>query len=300
MGMRLGLIKNIKSAVSNLNPDKVRINATRPVYLGLVAESEEVYVAMEDAFVPWNSAERANGLRQIVRANQEKAGVVPDVLVYGQGVLTPDGAYTFYPGNLKATIEAILDGRPDLELPLARTFPVFRSFVIERIIKRNSRENAFFSIVTALPDIIPSLIELPWAVGEFASDTAFLTVNQVRMAFEIAAAFGKEVGYQHQKAEIAGILASAFGWRALARQVVGKVPFGGGLVLKGGIAYAGTYVVGRGVERLLQLGTKYTEQERKDLFDKAYEIGRSVSQSVAASLRARKAEKTTGKGTDYA
>jgi hypothetical protein len=41
---------------------------------------------------------------------------------------------------------------------------------------------------------VPSLVELPWAFGEFASDTMFLTGNQIRMAFAIAAACGKEGG----------------------------------------------------------------------------------------------------------
>jgi len=38
-------------------------------------------------------------------------------------------------------------------------------------------------VITALPDIIPSIVDLPWSIGEFASDTAFLTINQIRMAF---------------------------------------------------------------------------------------------------------------------
>ena len=90
-------------------------------------------------------------------------------------------------------------------------------------------------LVTALPDVIPSLIELPWAAGEFASDTAFLTMNQVRMAFLIAGASDQDVGYREQRAQIAGIVAGAFGWRALARELAGKIPFGGGLIPKAAI-----------------------------------------------------------------
>ena len=89
------------------------------------------------------------------------------------------------------------------------------------------------------------MIELPWAIGEFASDTAFLTMNQIRMAFLIAAASDRPIGYREQRSEIASIVAGAFGWRALARELVGKVPFGGGLIPKAGIAYAGTFAVGR-------------------------------------------------------
>ena len=72
---------------------------------------------------------------------------------------------------------------------------------MDRIIMSIARENALFAIATALPNIVPSLIELPWAFGEFASDTAFLTANQIRMAFQIAAACGHDVGFSDQKGD---------------------------------------------------------------------------------------------------
>ena len=83
-------------------------------------------------------------------------------------------------------------------LPLARIFPPFRKPVVDRIIHTISKENAFFSIATALPDIVPNVLTLPWAVGEFASDTAFLTGNQVRMAFLIAAASDRTISYHEE------------------------------------------------------------------------------------------------------
>ena len=46
----------------------------------------------------------------------------------------------------------------------------------------------------------------------------------------------------------------AFGWRALARELVGKIPMGGGLIPKAAIAYAGTRVVGLSLERLYRIG----------------------------------------------
>ena len=113
-----------------------------------------------------------------------------------------------------------------------------------------AKENALFAVATALPNVVPNLIELPWVVGEFASDTAFLTANQVRMAFQIAAACGKDVGLGKQKGAVLSIAAGAFGWRALARELVGKIPLGGGLIPKGAIAYAGTYLAGKGLEYL--------------------------------------------------
>jgi len=72
------------------------------------------------------------------------------------------------------------------------------------------------------------------------------------------------VGYRQQKSEIAGVIAGAFGWRAIARQLIGKIPFGGGLIAKAAVAYAGTRVVGLSLERLYSLAitTRGTSAKR--------------------------------------
>jgi len=156
---------------------------------------------------------------------------------------------------------------------------------VERVIARTCRENTLFSITTALPDVIPNVIELPWAVAEFASDTAFLTVNQVRMAFLIAAASDREVGYLQQKSEIATVIGSAFGWRALARQLVGKIPFGGGLLAKASVAYAGTKVLGLSLDRFYSIGFTYTRAERDQLYTEAFRQGKKVATKMVSYLR---------------
>jgi uncharacterized protein (DUF697 family) len=137
-----------------------------------------------------------------------------------------------------------------------------------------------FSVATALPDVVPSLAELPWAFGEFASDTTFLTGNQIRMAFLIAAACGRDAGFLKQRGAILSIVAGAFGWRALARELVGKIPLGGGLIPKGAIAYAGTYVVGKSLERYYRGNEGYTRAQRLAAYREALERGRSVLESA--------------------
>ena len=142
-----------------------------------------------------------------------------------------------------------------------------------------------FSIATALPDVIPSIIELPWALAEFASDTAFLTINQVRMAFVIAGASDREIGYMEQKPEIATVIGSAFGWRALARQLVGKIPFGGGLIAKAAVAYAGTKVLGLSLDHYYSIGFTYTRAERDRIYADAFRQGKKVAQRILNYLR---------------
>ena len=156
--------------------------------------------------------------------------------------------------------------------------------MVEHIIHMVARENALFTIATALPNIVPNLIELPWALGEFASDTAFLTTNQVRMAFQIAAACGKEVGLGEQKGTVLGIVGGAFGWRALARELVSHIRgiLAADLSLGGVvIAYAGTYLVGKSLEFMLVQDRPHTNEER----ERIYQEGLSMAGTFAGSLR---------------
>jgi hypothetical protein len=99
------------------------------------------------------------------------------------------------------------------------------------------------------------------------------------MAFQIATACGKDVGLGKQKFEVLGIAGGAFGWRALARELVGHIPLGGGLIPKGAIAYAGTYLAGKGLELLHLQNGRHTDEELKAWYQRGLERGRAVARS---------------------
>jgi uncharacterized protein (DUF697 family) len=223
---------------------------------------------------------------QALRAIHSAAGSPRrfDFVLCEPGQPVPANGYLFEPGDSDSLLSLIASDHQKIETALARTLPVFRSVVSSKIVGRISRENAFFSIVTALPNVVPSLLELPWAVGEFATDTAFLTMNQIRMALTLAAAHGQPVGYSEQKFAIAGIAAGAFGWRAIARELVGKIPLGGGLIPKAAVAFAGTYVVGLGLEKLNRTGSALTRQERRDAYADAFIKGKEAVRELAPQL----------------
>jgi hypothetical protein len=283
--MMMNVFKQARTAFSLLNPEEVRSRARRPVRIGLVATSDAAYAEMENFLAPLQGPleDRTYLLDRVHRAGDAVVPDKVDLILFEQGIAAPPGTYTFYRDNAAATIGAILDGNDDLWLPLACQYPAFRRPVVERTIHTIARENALFAVATALPDVIPSLVELPWALGEFASDTAFLTGNQIRMAFLIAAACGRDAGFTNQKGAILSIAAGAFGWRALARELVGKIPLGGGLIPKGAIAYAGTFVVGKGLEHYYGGNTDYTRAQRRVVYREALERGRTVVESAAKS-----------------
>jgi hypothetical protein len=278
--MMLATLRQARAAFSHLNSEQVRKLAERPLLIGLIATSDAGYEAMEEALVPSSTPydERAAGRRRIFRGGDPAAPASVDLVLYEEGIRAPKGAYVLYRDNLAATLDAILGDHADYELPLARQFPGFRPEVIERNIQMIARENALFAVATALPDMIPNLAELPWALSEWASDTAFLTANQVRLAFLISAACGKEIGFGAQKGQMLSIGAGAFGWRAIARELAGKIPFGGGLIAKGAIAYAGTVVVGKGLEFLHRGEVDFPHEMRRRTYKEALERGRELAQ----------------------
>ena len=272
------ILTQIRKALSTLNPAEVREIADRPARIVLHANSEQSYREMEAFFVPDSFSERRREriFASIYRATDPRAPVSAEIDVYEQGIIHAPTGFTFYTYDPAGTVREILAARPELDLALARTFAPFRAPVVADTISKVSTANGWFSVVTALPNIVPSPLLVPWAVGEFASDSAVLTANQIRMAFLIAAASGHPVGFQEQRSQIASIIAAAFGWRAIAREAVGKIPFGGGVIPKAAIAYAGTWVIGKSFERFYRMGYAYTESERKSAFKEAFERGKSI------------------------
>ena len=287
MHMGLGIFNSLRTAYASLNPEQVRQMAERPVTIELVADTVEAYAEMEAYFIPaiTSAEDRASGLLRMRRASNPERPEAADLTIYEEGVPCPKDAFTFHRDHPELTVEEIVDARSELEIPLARNFLAFRQPVVHRIINRVARENALFTVFTAMPNIIPSIFEIPWALGEYATDSAFLTVNQIRMTFLIGAASGRPVGLGEQKAAILGIVGSAFGWRALARELVGKIPLGGGLLPKAAIAWAGTFVVGRGVEQVYLTGDRIRRNEHKELYERALTRGKEVAASILSTVR---------------
>jgi uncharacterized protein (DUF697 family) len=278
----LRMIKQARAAFSLLNPDEVRTRANRKVHIGLVAADGAGYAELEDFLLPGDLPrdQRLELMERVHRAGDPDVPKNVEVVIYQPGIPHQQGAYTYDRRNPEATVSQILHDNEEVGLALGRQFPAFRKTIIEETIHAVARENALFAIATALPNVVPNLIELPWVFGEFASDTAFLTANQVRMAFVISAAHGCEPGFSHQKAEILSIVGGAFGFRALARELASHIPLGGGLIPKGAIAYAGTYAVGKSLEYYHQGNHHYTDDQRKQVYRRGLERGRDVATSL--------------------
>ncbi|HEY1758296.1 MAG TPA: hypothetical protein VGG72_23190 [Bryobacteraceae bacterium] len=285
--MQIPVLHQVKQALTNLNPGEVRESAMKPVRVGLVAASQDSLAQMEAYLVPphLSPQRRLEALQMLQRGSTENC----DVVIYDSSLLRSAQGFSLDLDAPEDCLRRILKSHDNLLLPLARQFYPFRKPAAQQVIRSVAKENAMFALATALPDVVPFLGWTPWAIGEFGSDAAFLTMNQIRMAFLLAGLSDRSPGYREQRSEIASIVAGAFGWRALARELVGKIPFGGGLIPKAGIAWAGTFAVGLSLERLYRLGYGFTRAERKAVYEEAYDHGRQIAGMLLEGVRRKKA-----------
>ncbi len=285
----MSFFPQLRKAVASLNANEVRAMAEQRVSIRLVAAQAESYTAMAAWLLPdgLSPAKRTEASQMIYLEGEPNKPDHFDLEIYAEDAIAPADAFIFRRDNPRRVVREVLDRQEALGLPLARLFPPFREEVSTRLIHKISLENATLSLATALPNIAP-VLGLGWAVGEFASDSVLLTMNQIRLTFLLGAANDRPVGYGEQRTEIGSIIAGAFGWRAVARELVGKIPMGGGLIPKAAVAYAGTYVVGQGLERYYRFGYKYTRSERRAAYEDAFERGKQIASGLLERFRSRK------------
>ena len=117
---------------------------------------------------------------------------------------------------------------------LAARLPALRRGVVEALIARVARQNAAIAAAVFIPGV----------------DFPVLTLNQLRLVLRIAAAYGEEIDAERLP-EILGVVGSALGFRAFARQVVGVIPIAGWAV-QGAVAYGGTRTLGEAAIRYFE------------------------------------------------
>ena len=130
------------------------------------------------------------------------------------------------PEALPDKLAAWLAASTDKELALAANFPFCRRAVVDRLVARCAVENAVVGAVHLIP----------------GSDLPVMTAKQVKLALDVAAAYGRPIE-PSRAAEVLGVVGAGLGWRAVARALLGAVP-GLGTVLRAGVAYAGTMMTG--------------------------------------------------------
>jgi uncharacterized protein (DUF697 family) len=113
----------------------------------------------------------------------------------------------------------------------AARVPVLRPAVCHDLIRKAALQNGVLGAAVFVP----------------GADLPVLALNQLRLVLRLAAAHGRELD-RERAPEAVAVLGGAYGFRALARQLLGLVPVAGWAV-KGAVAYGGTRAVGEAALR---------------------------------------------------
>jgi uncharacterized protein (DUF697 family) len=169
-----------------------------------------------------------------------------------------------------------------VEIAVGRHLPILRDTVAAKL-TRDAANNALkVALASAVVDHIP-LVGI--VLGAFASagDMVAITGIQVMLMLHIEAAYGRDpdVGRTWQLLPVIG---GGFGWRTLARELVGFVPIAG-IAIKGAIAYAGTIVVGEGVTFYYEHGRHMTKGQAATLYERAKNDAMRFARDLIARFR---------------
>lgn len=266
--------------------------ADRPFHLALIGTQDAVdlltaRLALESAMPRDLGPSGPADVRPFVARYAARADVPPGTLLLDADALTSDEA------RLSAALTQIVAEQPALRLALARRVPAFRPAVVSFLIAEAAKENAKLALLSALPGVIPyTAFLLPMtALG----DMVFLTKNQLLLLLRIAAAYDKEMDLRARTRELLPVVGGAFGWRAAARELIGLVPGGVGLLVKGCIAYAGTYTVGKSAAVYYSTGHRLSPARLNQLYGDAM---KDAVARVRPLLRQRKTRPTVDKPAD--
>jgi uncharacterized protein (DUF697 family) len=176
----------------------------------------------------------------------------------------------------------LVDCSKGVEIAVGRNLPMLRDTVAAKL-TRDAANNALkVALASAVVDHIP-LAGVVLGVFASAGDMVAITGIQVMLMLHIEAAYGRDPDMQRAW-QLLPVIGGGFGWRTLARELVGFVPVAG-IAIKGAIAYAGTIVIGEGVTFFHEHGHTMTKSQTSALYESAKQDALRFVRSIIAKIR---------------
>ncbi|MEJ5250719.1 MAG: hypothetical protein HPY54_07430 [Chthonomonadetes bacterium] len=286
-------IREILQISKELSTEEIRALAEKPFRIALVGSPTRTHDVSEQLLEGLSPAERDRSRQHLICSTHlpdEPADIVIDCGGSTETILGEHYQWLLPEQNLQVARRIITD-MPGLAIALARRFPLFREPAAEHLIREASRVNGQIAMLSAIPGVIPiaSAFLPPAAVA----DIVLLTKNQILLLLKIAAALGLSYHTRDRLKEIVPVVAGAMGWRSLAREFVGIVPGGVGVLVKGAIAYAGTYVVGRSAYWFWTTGEQLSKKQKEKIYRQMLEEATHVLTPPRSSSPTDEAERTS-------
>ncbi|MDQ2866441.1 MAG: hypothetical protein M3R51_09470 [Candidatus Eremiobacteraeota bacterium] len=176
----------------------------------------------------------------------------------------------------------IVDASKGVEIAVGRRLPPLRETVSAKL-TRDAANNALkIALASAVVDHIPVI---GFVLGAFASagDMVAITGIQVMLLLHIEAAYGKDPDMQRMW-QLLPVIGGGFGWRTLARELVGFVPLAG-IAIKGAIGYAGTIVVGESVTFYLEHGRHMSKGQAAQIYERTKEDAMRFARDLMSNFK---------------
>jgi uncharacterized protein (DUF697 family) len=172
-----------------------------------------------------------------------------------------------------------------VEIALGAALPVFRPTVSAKLTLDCAVICLKVAGASALADHVPLL---GFVLGGIASagDTIAITGLQIDMLLKISATYGKRAEFA-RVIELLPVIGGGYGWRALARELSGFIPVAG-IVIKAGIAYAGTLVVGHAAAYYYEHGKALSADKTSALYYDALERAKKLATDFIDRARRKK------------
>lgn len=182
-----------------------------------------------------------------------------------------------------AVCSYLMKAFPEVSLMLARDFQDFRRLYSRRLIHKTAARNALIAACSNLP--VKTVPVVGWALSLLAvtGEILVLTASQLRLCLLVAALHGRPLDFFDRVGELWPVVGGAFGWRAVARELVGMAPVAG-WAMKASIAYGGTWAVGEASRLYYVLGSPTDEELRRELNRKAKRAAALATDAFMSSL----------------
>lgn len=275
-----GVLYRFWKSVHSLTGDDITSEAERPFTLALVGNKDDTT----------RLAERLSREGATVDTAHAPPDIAAFVWAIPDAASVPDGAFVLSADDcdeaaLAAHLAHLVVEHPDLRLSLARHVPAFRPAVVTQMINDASLNNAKLAAASALPGLLPfGGLLLP---GAAVGDMVLLTRNQAVLLLRIAAVYGLPPDLKARTRELLPVVGGAFGWRAVARELLGLVPGGIGVAVKAAVAYAGTYTVGKAAHIYYSTGRTLTGPRLRQLYKDALRDAQGKVRGLIQTGRSR-------------
>ncbi len=284
----VGSIRNFMSIVKEVNFEEIRERAEQAPRILMISttreEAEEASVAVfgpdPERFVEYRTGERVGKFDSmhfdaVIVWDPDHSGLFDQVRKQSSQGRT-DRVFFLASDGLDAVERLqteIVMTDPDIAPAFGRWFVPFRPAAVRAIIDETAKANAQFAFISNVPSIVPLF-------GGFLSagaDLIVLTKNQVMMSYKLAATNGRNLSDQSGIIrELAPVVGAGFVWRTVAREATSFLPFLAGTIPKVGIAFAGTYTIGRAVDYYYRFGKKPTREQMRHFSELSVKLAASI------------------------